>query len=91
MKTEQKTKVGTKICTVGRDGSKMAKGRYPIFTGKIYEANFTKEGKIVWILKQKFGGTRSGKNKASKKFILELRKISKYNWIDSCKQYQVCN
>lgn len=83
-------KVGTKICTVGRCGSRMA-GINAIFTGKIYEAKSKKDGTLIWCLVDTFGGTRSGNGKPSKKFTDELKLISEYPWLDNISQNKKCN
>ena len=85
----QQTTVGTKICTVGRDGAKCA-SHSAIFTGKIYEARQRKDGTLVWSLVAKFGGTRTGKGKPSCKFVAELKAAAQYSWVDGIKQNQVC-
>jgi len=87
--TEQTTIEGTRICTVGRDGAKTAGYAY-IFTGKIYEATRRKSGKLVWILVDTFGGTRSAKGQASAKFVAELKAAAKYQWVDKCTQFERC-
>lgn len=83
-------KVGTKICTVGRCGSRMA-GTNALFTGKVYEAKSKKDGTLVWSLIDTFGGTRSGSSKPSKKFTDELKLAAKYPWMDNIIQNKKCN
>ena len=85
----QQTAVGTKVCTVGRDGAKCA-SHSAIYTGKIYEAVQRKDGMLVWSLVGKFGGTRTGKSRPSAKFVAELKAIAEYAWVDGVKQNQVC-
>ncbi len=85
----QKTTVGTKVCTVGRDGAKCT-SHAAIYTGKIYEAVQRKDGTLVWSLCGTFGGTRSGKGGASNKFVSELKSVARYTWLDGVKQHQVC-
>jgi hypothetical protein len=85
----QKTTVGTKVCTVGRDGAKCA-SHSAIYTGKIYEAMQRKDGTLVWSLAGTFGGTRTGKGGPSAKFVAELRAAAQHAWVDSVKQNQVC-
>lgn len=74
--------IGDRVCVVGRDGSRMANQRYPIWTGKIYEVSQLKNGAVVWAWIGTFGGTRSG-SKPSQKFVNELREQAEYPWIDA--------
>jgi hypothetical protein len=85
----QKTAIGTKICTVGRDGAKST-AYGAIYTGKIYEAIQRKDGTLVWSLCGTYGGTRSGKGRPSAKFVAELKAAAKYSWVDGITQYRVC-
>jgi len=85
----QSTAVGTKICTVGRYGSKCA-SHSAVFTGKIYEAKQRKDGMLVWSLVSMFGGTRTGKGVASNKFVAELKAKAEHQWVDGVKQNQIC-
>ena len=87
--TAQATVVGTRVCTVGRDGAKCA-SHSAIFTGKIYEAKQRKDGMLVWSLVGKFGGTRTGKSRPSAKFVAELKAIAQHAWVDAVKQNQAC-
>ena len=86
----QQTTVGTKICTVGRDGAKCA-SHSAIFTGKIYEATQRKDGTLVWSLVGTFGGCRTGKGKPSDKYVAELKAVAQHAWVDGVKQNQVCS
>ena len=86
----QSTAVGTKVCTVGRYGSKCA-SHSAVFTGKIYEAKQRKDGVLVWSLVSTFGGTRTGNGSASNKFVAELKAKAEYSWVSGVKQNQVCN
>ena len=88
--TAQATVVGTRVCTVGRDGAKCA-SHSAIFTGKIYEAVQRKDGTLVWALVGKFGGTRTGKGKPSGRFVAELKAAAEHAWVDGVKQNQVCD
>ena len=90
MTTAQQTTVGTKICTVGRDGAKCA-SHSAIFTGKTCEATQRKDGTLVWSLVGTFGGTRTGKGKPSDKFVAELKAAAQHAWVDGIKQNQVCS
>lgn len=90
MTTAQATAVGTKVCTVGRDGAKCA-SHSAIFTGKIYEAKQRKDGMLVWSLVGTFGGTRTAKSRPSSKFVAELQAIAQYAWVDGVKQNEVCS
>ena len=71
---------GTLLCTVARDGHRMAKSRYPIWTGAIYEVKARKQdGVVTWRRVGNFGGTRSGYH-PSTKFVRELHSEAPYDW-----------
>ena len=85
----QKTAVGTKVCTVGRHGAKCA-SHSAVYTGKIYEAATRHDGRLVWLLVDTFGGTRTGKGRPSDKFVAELKAVAQYAWVSGVKQNQAC-
>lgn len=67
---------GRRVVTVARYGSKLAKSRWPIWTGAIYEARARKDGVRTYRLVERFGPTRSG-NKPSRKFVSDVREAAK--------------
>jgi hypothetical protein len=88
--TQQLTTAGTRVCTVGRDGAKMAGKFAQVYTGKIYEATPRKDGVLAWQLVGKFGGSRSGSGKPSAKFIAEIKAAAQHEWRD-VRHGQVCD
>lgn len=67
-------------CCVARDGARMARGRYPIWTGAIYKAVARKsDGVVTWRRAGNFGGTRSGYG-PSAKFQAEIREAAEYRF-----------
>jgi hypothetical protein len=88
--TAQQTIAGTKVCTIGRDGSRMAGKFAQVFTGKIYEATARKDGVLTWRLVGTFGGTRSGKGSPSALFVREIMAAAPHAWMDVV-QNEVCS
>jgi hypothetical protein len=90
---QQKTLVGTRVATVGRDGTRCCKWG-PIWTGKVYEAQPRKsDGVLVWILVDTFGGDRSGKYGPSKKYCAEVMADAEsmgLEFVSSVCQYNIC-
>jgi hypothetical protein len=87
--TKQVTIAGTRVCTIGRNGAKMAGKFAQLYTGKIYEATPRKDGVLTWRMVGTFGGTRSGKGKPSAKFIVEVQEASMHEWRD-VRHGQIC-
>ena len=67
---------GDRVCTVARDGSRMAgvgTMHWPIWIGGIYEAKRrVRDGVLTWRRVDSFGDTRSG-NSPRAKFVAELK------------------
>lgn len=85
-----KYKEGSRVCTVARDGARMAgvnKGTaylaFPIWTGAIYEARARKaDGVLTWRKVGTFGGTRTGSPHPSPSFVAELQDDAPHPWLD---------
>ena len=78
---------GDMVCTVGRDGSKMARNGFsvPVWAGVIYIAKRRKrDGKITWRRHSAFGGSRAGQ-RVSKSFLTELKAQAEHPWCDGAK------
>lgn len=87
MKTATKTKykAGDRVCTVGRDGSRLASTgsgfSVSIYIGKIYEAKERQsDGGLTWRLVGEYGGTRAG-DRPSKSFVSELEADAEHDFI----------
>ena len=82
--TTQETQEGARIATVGRHGARTARvGRFsfPIWTGKIYQAERRADGVLTWQLVAKFGGTTSG-NAVSMSFADGVRAMAENNGLE---------
>lgn len=84
--TTTRHKTGDLVCTVARDGSRMANcggGHHkPIWTGAIYEAvPRTRDGVLTWRRIGSFGDTRCGIAPSSR-FVEELKELAEYEWLN---------
>lgn len=77
---------GDRICTVARDGARIAKLpnglSIPIWTGAIYEAKRRRDDRVLtWRRVGSFGGTRAT-DEPSRAFEDHLKAEAEHQWVD---------
>lgn len=80
LEQSESAKEGDRIATVG---SAPSRGGYAYSTGKVYEAQRAKDGRLYWRKVDEFGEVRSGR---SDRFIRELQAQAPYPWLSGISQ-----